>query len=40
MKTFGVLGGLGPQATTDFEARVHHVAQRLIPQYLNTGYPP
>ncbi len=40
MKTFGVLGGLGPQATTDFEARVHRVAQRLIPQYLNTGYPP
>ena len=31
MKTIGVLGGLGPQATEDFEARVHAVAQRLIP---------
>ena len=30
MKTIGVLGGLGPQATMDFEARVHRVAQRLI----------
>ena len=40
MKTIGVLGGLGPQATMDFEARVHAVAQRLIPQIANTGYPP
>ena len=40
MKTIGVLGGLGPQATTDFEARVHAVSQRLIPQRSNTGYPP
>ena len=32
MKTIGVLGGLGPQATMDFEARVHAAAQRLIPQ--------
>jgi aspartate racemase len=40
MKTIGVLGGLGPQATMDFEARVHTVAQRLIPQIANTGYPP
>ncbi len=40
MKTIGVLGGLGPQATMDFEQRVHHVAQRLIPPQGNSGYPP
>ncbi len=40
MRTIGVLGGLGPQATMDFEARVHRVAQRLLPQHLNHGYPP
>src|SRR5262247_1559710 len=40
VKTIGVLGGHGPQATMDFEARVHRVAQRLIPPNLNAGYPP
>jgi aspartate racemase len=40
MQTIGVLGGLGPQATMDFEARVHQVAQRLIPPRGNSGYPP
>ena len=40
MKTIGVLGGLGPQATMDFEARVHAVSQQLIPQRGNSGYPP
>jgi aspartate racemase len=40
MKTIGVLGGLGPQATMDFESRVHAVAQRLIPANGNQGYPP
>jgi aspartate racemase len=40
MKTIGVLGGVGPQATMDFEARVHSAAQRLVPQHLNGGYPP
>jgi aspartate racemase len=40
VKTIGVLGGFGPQATMDFEARVHRVAQRLIPQKFNRGYPP
>jgi aspartate racemase len=40
MKTIGVLGGLGPQATMDFEARVHAVSQKLISQVANTGYPP
>ena len=40
MRTIGVLGGLGPQATMDFEHRVHAVAQRLISPHLNSGYPP
>ncbi len=40
MKTIGILGGLGPQATMDFEARLHAVAQRLIPQHGNSGHPP
>ena len=40
MQTIGVLGGLGPQATMDFEARVHRVAQRLIAPSGNRGYPP
>ncbi len=40
MKTIGVLGGLGPQATMDFESRLHRAAQRVIPPSLNSGYPP
>jgi aspartate racemase len=40
MKTIGVLGGLGPQATMEFEARVHRAAQQLVPQRFNSGYPP
>jgi RNA polymerase sigma factor (sigma-70 family) len=40
VKTIGVLGGIGPQATMDFERRLHRVAQRLLPQRGNTGYPP
>lgn len=40
MKTIGVLGGLGPQATMDLEARIHRVSQRLIPPHQNGGYPP
>lgn len=40
MKTIGIIGGLGPQATMDFEQRVHRVAQRMIPPHLNGGYPP
>ena len=31
MKTIGVLGGIGPQATMDVEARMHRESQRLIP---------
>ena len=40
LKTIGVLGGMGPEATTEFEANVHRVSQRLIPQRSNEGYPP
>lgn len=40
MKRIGVLGGISAQATMDFEARVHRVSQRLIPQHWNCGYPP
>lgn len=40
LKTIGVLGGLGPQATMDFEQRVHRVAQQLLPQAGAAGYPP
>jgi len=40
MKTIGVLGGMGPQATMDFEQRVHRIAQRKLPQHVNSGYPP
>ena len=40
MKTVGILGGLGPQATIDFEQRFHHVCRQLIPQKSNYGYPP
>ena len=40
MKRIGVLGGMSPQATMDFEARVHRVSQRMVPQDWNAGYPP
>lgn len=40
MKRIGVIGGISPQATIDFEARVHRIAQRLVPQDWNRGYPP
>jgi aspartate racemase len=40
MKTIGILGGIGPQATMDFELLLHRAAQRLIPQHGNGGYPP
>ncbi|HEY6410658.1 MAG TPA: aspartate/glutamate racemase family protein [Ktedonobacteraceae bacterium] len=40
MKIIGVLGGLGPQATMDFEARVHAISQQLIAPEGNRGYPP
>jgi aspartate racemase len=40
LKTIGILGGVGPQATMDFEDRLHRVCQQRIPQRHNTGYPP
>lgn len=39
MKTIGILGGMGPQATIDFVNRIHQVAQQLVLQYANRGYP-
>ena len=39
MQRIGVLGGISPQATMDFETQVHRIAQRLIPQDWNRGYP-
>jgi aspartate racemase len=39
MKRVGILGGISAQATMDFEARVHRIAQRLVPQQWNAGYP-
>ncbi len=39
MKTIGVIG-IGPQATIDFEERLHRSAQKRIRQYANSGYPP
>jgi aspartate racemase len=40
MHTIGILGGLGPQATIDFEGRLHRAAQRLAPQQGDIAYPP
>jgi aspartate racemase len=40
MKTIGIIGGIGPQATVDLEMRIHKVAQRVLPQAQNGGYPP
>ena len=39
MQRIGVLGGISPQATMDFEVQVHRVCQRLVPQDWNRGYP-
>jgi aspartate racemase len=40
MKTIGLLGGIGPQATMDIERRLHRVAQQRIASHFNRGYPP
>lgn len=40
MKTIGVLGGIGPQATMAFVKEVHRYAQGIIPPHFNAGYPP
>jgi len=39
MQRIGVLGGISPQATMEFETQVHRVCQRRIPQNWNRGYP-
>jgi aspartate racemase len=39
MQRIGVLGGISPQATMEFEAQLHRVSQRLITQDWNRGYP-
>jgi len=40
MKTIGVIGGMGPQATIDLEMRIHKVAQKVLAPSQNGGYPP
>lgn len=40
MKTIGILGGIGPQATMALVERIHIHAQRRIPPSANAGYPP
>lgn len=40
MKTIGVLGGLGPQATIDFYSKVLSYCQTKIKAHANEGYPP
>jgi len=40
MKTIGIIGGIGPQATIDLELRIHKTAQQLIKPQENSGYPP
>src|SRR5205085_2877336 len=40
VKTIGVLGGMGPDATVEFERRVHEIARGRVPPRGNTGYPP
>ena len=40
MKIIGVLGGLGPQATMEFEARIHSLSQQLTPPKAEPSYPP
>lgn len=39
MKTIGILGGFGPQATMEIEQQLHKFSQELIPQDHNSGYP-
>lgn len=40
MKTIGILGGMGPQATMALENLIHTASRELIPPLRNTGYPP
>ena len=40
MQTIGVLGGIGPQATMEFERLLHQASQELVPPNAMEGYPP
>jgi aspartate racemase len=40
MKTIGILGGFGPDATLEIEAEILRESRRLLPQRFNQGYPP
>jgi aspartate racemase len=40
MKTIGIIGGIGPQATMYFESRLHTCSQKYIHPKANGGYPP
>jgi aspartate racemase len=40
VQTIGVLGGIGPQATMEFERLFHRASQQLVPQSAMEGYPP
>jgi aspartate racemase len=40
VKTIGIIGGMGPQATIDLEMRIHKAAQKVLPPAQNGGYPP
>ncbi len=40
MKTIGILGGFGPDATIELERRILEESRRRIPPALNGGYPP
>ena len=40
MQTIGVLGGIGPQATMEFEHLLHRASQELVPPNAMEGYPP
>ena len=40
MKSIGIIGGIGPQATMSFVEQIHTISQELIPQLAVMGYPP
>jgi aspartate/glutamate racemase len=40
VQTIGVLGGIGPQATMEFERLLHQASQELVPPSAMEGYPP
>lgn len=39
MQTIGVIGGIGPQATIDFESRVYRAARARTPGEATSGFP-